>query len=398
VSSQFTAVVVDSDDSSRNSLITQLRTMPGIKVEADAGDLGLGMKLARQVRPNLLVLEAKPLDEALALAERFHLDNPATSIFILSSDSSPNTILRSMRAGAKEFLPRPIVQSEFHSAVDKLLRMQGGAHGGRGKVFAVFSNKGGVGTTSVSVNLAVALARVTGKEAALADLDLQAGDVSIFMNARPTKTIADVCTGQSRVDSTAVTGALVKHDTGVFVLAGPERPEQTEVVKPAKVNEIISTLRDSFPFVVVDNGHGFSDVNLEVFDLADQIFVVVLLNLPAIRAAQRCLDVFRQLNYLRDQEKVRLIVNRYLPQKDIGIEQLEEALHYPVYWRIPNDYANMSDAINAGMPVAEIDAEAEVTRSYDQLASELAGIDVHAVSEDGKAGKGFMEKIFRRGR
>jgi pilus assembly protein CpaE len=397
VASTFTAVVVDSDDSSRNSLITQLRTMPGVKVEADAGELSLGMKLARQVRPTLLILEAKPLDEALALAERFHNENPTTSIFITSADSAPNTILRSMRAGAKEFLPRPVVAAELAQAVEKLLK-QAGSSSGRGKVVAVFSNKGGVGTTSVSVNLAVALARVTGKEAALADLDLQAGDVSIFMNARPTKTIADVCTGGARIDSTAVTGALVKHDTGVFVLSGPERPEQTEVVKPAKVNEIITTLRDSFPYVVVDNGHGFSDVNLEVFDLADQIFVVVLLNLPSIRAAQRCLDVFRQLNYLRDQEKVRLIVNRYLPQKDIGIEQLEEALHYPVYWRIPNDYANMSDAINAGMPVAEIDPEAEVTRSYDQLAGELAGLEAHVVNDDAKANKGFLEKILRRGR
>ena len=189
----------------------------------------------------------------------------------------------------------------------------------------------------------------------------------------------------------------MKHSSGVFVLAGPERPEQTEVVKPAKVNEILTTMRDSFPFVVVDNGHGFSDVNLEVFDVADQILVVVLLNLPSIRAAQRCLDVFRQLNYLHDQEKVRLVVNRYLPQKDIGVEQLEEALHYPVYWRIPNDYANMSDAINAGMPVSEIDAEADVTKSFDQLASELAGIEA-PITEDARAGKGFLDKFLRRGR
>lgn len=398
MSAPFTAVVIDTDDSSRSSLITQLRTMPGVKVEADAGDLQLGMKLARQVRPSLLVLEARPLDEALAAAERFHLEYPATSIFILSSDTQPNTILRAMRAGAKEFLARPVPNTEFGAAVDKLLKQADRRAGGRGKVVAVFSNKGGVGTTSVSANLAVALARVTGKEVALADLDLQAGDVSIFMNSRPTKTIADVCGGGTgRIDSAQITGALAKHPTGVYVLAGPERPEQMEVVKPAKVNEILTTLRDSFPFVVVDNGHGFSDVNLEVFDLADEILVVVLLNLPSIRAAQRCLDVFRQLNYLRDQEKVRLVVNRYMPQRDIGVEQLEEALHYPVYWRIPNDYANMSDAINAGMPVAEIDAEADVTKSFDQLASELAGIEAPVMDET-KAGKGFLDKFLRRGR
>lgn len=397
MSAQFSAVVIDTDDSSRSSLITQLRTMPGVKVEADAGDLQLGMKLARQVRPALLVLEARPLDEALAAAERFHLEFPATAIFILSSDTQPNTILRAMRAGAKEFLPRPVPGAEFGAAVEKLLQQADRRAGSRGKIIAVFSNKGGVGTTSVSSNLAVSLVRVTGKEVALADLDLQAGDVSIFMNARPAKTIADVCGNTGRIDSAQVTGAMVKHSSGVYVLAGPERPEQTEVVKPSKVNEILTTMRDSFSFVVVDNGHGFSDVNLEVFDLADEILVVVLLNLPSIRAAQRCLDVFRQLNYLRDQEKVRLVVNRYMPQKDIGVEQLEEALHYPVYWRIPNDYASMSDAINAGMPVAEIDPEADVTKSFDQLASELAGIEAPVMDET-KAGKGFLDKFLRRGR
>jgi len=398
VPSPFTAVVIDSDDSSRNSLITQLRSTPGITVEADAPDLALGMKLARQIRPALLVLEAKPLDEALAAAERYHLEHPAATIFITSSDTSPNTILRSMRAGAKEYLSRPVANAELAAAIDKLMKIADrSVGGGRNKLITVFSNKGGVGTTSVSVNLSVALARVTGKEVGLADLDLQAGDVSIFMNARPTKTIADVCATTGRIDSASVTGALVRHESGVFVLAGPERPEQMESIKPARVNEVLSSMREAFPYTVVDNGHGFSDVNLEVFDLADHIVVVVLLNLPSIRAAQRCLEVFRQLNYLRDQEKVKLVVNRYLPQKDIGIEQLEEALHYPVYWRIPNDYANMSDAINAGMPVAEIDAEAEVTKSFDQLASDLAGVTVPVGMEEAKATKGFLGKIFGRG-
>jgi pilus assembly protein CpaE len=397
VSSKFTAVVIDSDDSARNSLITQLRTTPGVSVEADAGDLTLGMKLARQVRPMLLVIELKPVDEALAAAERYHLEYPSTTIFITSSDATPNTILRAMRAGAKEYLPRPVANADLASAIENLLKIADrSVGGGRNKIVAVFSNKGGVGTTSVSVNLSVGLARVTGKDVALADLDLQAGDVSIFMNSRPAKTIADVCSVSGRIDSAGVTGALVRHDSGVFVLAGPERPEQIETIKPGRVNEVLSSMRESFPYTVVDNGHGFSDVNLEVFDLADNILVVVLLNLPAIRAAQRCLEVFRQLNYLRDQEKVKLVVNRYMPQRDIGIEQLEEALHYPVYWRIPNDYSNMSDAINAGMPVAEIDAESEVTKSFDQLASDLAGVTA-PVEPEGKSEKGFLNKIFRRG-
>ena len=135
MSSKFTAVVIDTDDGSRSSLITQLRSMPGVSVEKDAGDLQLGMKLARQVRPSLLVIEAKPLDEALAAAERFHLEFPATSIFILSTDTQPNTILRAMRAGAKEFMPRPVPPADFAEAVDRLLKQADRSSGGRGKIF-----------------------------------------------------------------------------------------------------------------------------------------------------------------------------------------------------------------------------------------------------------------------
>src|SRR5262245_36539785 len=113
--------------------------MPGVKVEADARDLALGMKLARQIRPSLLILEAKPLDEALAAAERYHLENPSTSIFITSSDSSPTTILRSMRAGAKDFFTRPVAPAELASGIDKLLKISDRSGGGRGKVIAVFS-------------------------------------------------------------------------------------------------------------------------------------------------------------------------------------------------------------------------------------------------------------------
>jgi pilus assembly protein CpaE len=286
--------------------------------------------------------------------------------------------------------------SEAKRAIERLLRLTAAGAAAGGKVIAVFSNKGGTGTSTLAVNLAVALAQVTNQGVALADFDSQAGEVSLFLNLQPTRTIADLVTGQGKIDSAVVQAALVKHPSGVYVLCEPERPEQTEGITGTRVHEVLAQLTSSFPYVVCDLSHSFNDVSLEIFDSARHILVVTLLNLPAIRSARRCLDVFRQLNYLRDEDKVRLVINRYLPSRDIDVSQLEETLHYPVFWKVPNDYATVIDAVNSGLPVHEVNADSEVARSLRGLAADLAGLEADAIQSD-KAG-GFFGKLMGRKR
>ena len=387
-------VIIDSDDSTRGRLANLVRTIPGGRVAADSADFSIGLKLARQTRPAVLVAEVADAEHLKAL-ERFHSEYPATAILVTCKDKSAENVLKCVRAGAQEFLPRPLDEEEARQAVDRVLRVAAG--GGGGKIIAVFSNKGGTGTSTLAVNLAVSLAQVTGQGVALADLDTQAGEVSLFLNLTPARTLADLSAGEGKLDAAVVQSALVKHPSGVYVLCEPERPEQTESINGARVHEILSHLTSSFPYVVCDLSHSFNDVSLEVFDTARHILVVTLLNLPAIRSSRRCLDVFRQLNYLRDEDKVRLVINRYLPNRDIDVTQLEETLRYPVYWKIPNDYATVIDAVNSGLPVHEVNAESEVARSYRSLAASLAGVEA-ADEETPKATGGLVGKLFGRKR
>jgi pilus assembly protein CpaE len=388
-------VIIDSDDSTRGRFTSLARSLPGARVAADSADLSLGLKLARQTRPAVLIVEVVD-EEHLKGLERFHAEYPATAILVTSKDRSAENVLKCVRAGAQEFLPRPVDEEEARQAVDRVLRVAAGGGGG-GKIIAVFSNKGGTGTSTLAVNLAVSLAQVTGQGVALADLDTQAGEVSLFLNLTPARTLADLSAGEGKLDAAVVQSALVKHPSGVYVLCEPERPEQTESINGARVHEILSHLTSSFPYVVCDLSHSFNDVSLEVFDTARHILVVTLLNLPAIRSSRRCLDVFRQLNYLRDEDKVRLVINRYLPNRDIDVTQLEETLHYPVYWKVPNDYATVIDAVNSGLPVNEVNAESEVARSYRSLAASLAGLE-DAAEETPKATGGLVGKLFGRKR
>lgn len=366
-------VIIEPDEKTRQRLVKIAQSFPGVSVAAETGELSLGLKLARQTRPGVLVVPAED-DESLVVIERFHADMPGTAILASSSANGTEVVLKCVRAGAKEYVQRPIDDAEARHAIDRLLRQLTTQKSGVSRVIAVFSNKGGTGASTVAVNLAVALSRVTGKDVALADFDRNAGEVSLHLNVRPTKTLAHLATVPGKLDGTTVQSALVKHDTGVFVLAQPERLEQAENVAPARIREILEHLSSSFAYVVCDLTHSFDDVSLEVFDASSTIVVVTLLNLPAIRSAHRCIAVFRQLNYLRDENKVRLIVNRYMPNRDIDVEQLEDTLGHPVYFKIPNDYQTVIDAVNSGMPIDEVNPESEVAQSLRRLASNLAGL------------------------
>jgi pilus assembly protein CpaE len=302
------------------------------------------------------------------------------------------TVLKSVRAGAKEYLARPVDEDEIRKAVDRLLRQSGSRKAASTQVISVFSNKGGTGTSTIAVNLAVALSRLSGKDVALADFDHHAGEVSLFLNLQPTKTVANLAASKSKLDATTVQSALVKHDSGVFVLCEPERPEQTEGITGERIHDILDHLRSSFSFIVCDLSHSFNDVTLEVFDNSTSIMVVTLLNLPAIRSAHRCLEVFKQLNYLQDENRVRLVVNRYLPNRDIDVAQLEETLHYPVYWKVPNDYPTVIDAVNSGLPIEEVGPDSEVAQSYRTMAADLAGIEIETTTPSG----GLFSKLLGR--
>jgi pilus assembly protein CpaE len=392
VAEERSLVIIDSDDKSRAEIIGAVGALPGVKIEAETGDFNLGMKLARQVRPPVLIVELEPIDEALVAIERFNAEIPGTAIIAMAPGSDAESVLKSMRAGAKEYVSRPVDEDDIRKAVDRLFRQSGPRKAASTQIISVFSNKGGTGTSTIAVNLAVALSRISGKDVALADFDHHAGEVSLFLNLQPTKTVADLASAKSKLDATSVQSALVKHDSGVFVLCEPDRPEQTEGITGPNIHDILDHLKSSFSYVICDLSHSFNEVALEVFDNSTSILVVTLLNLPAIRSAHRCLEIFRDLKYLQDENRVRLVVNRYLPNRDIDVAQLEETLHYPVYWKIPNDYPTVIDAVNSGMPIEEVGADTEVAQSYRTMAADLAGIELESTTPSG----GLFSKLLGR--
>jgi pilus assembly protein CpaE len=376
VSHSLSVVLVHRDPNERAQLRSAFEAAGSVQIAGERPDLRGGLALARQVRPDILVLELdrRGQEETLAAGAQYRMEHPDGSLFLTTDQLDSDLLLRAMRTGAQDVLRRPFDRSALGAAIERVAGLKARKHGGNAghTVITVFSNKGGLGCSTIATNLALALKHISGGEVALADLDHQSGDVAFLMGLTPTRSIADVVDA-TRLDSTSVQDVLAKHPSGVRVLPQPEQLDRAESAEPGTLGGVLETLSAMFDFVVVDAPHGFSDVALEIFDRTSTILLVTELSLPSARAARRALDVFHRLNYLVTPDRVRPVVNRFVEPGPLSISQFEETLGIPVAARIANDYAAVSKAINFGRPLFLDAPESRATRDLVALARRLAG-------------------------
>jgi len=363
-------VVVDRDGNSRESIKASLTQM-GVRVSGESENLASGVGLIKGLCPDILVLELPSRPEpTLELIHRLKNDLPEMGIILTSQDASPDLILRSMRVGAQEFLARPLNIPELAEAVRRLAGRAQSARTERtpGKIIAVFSNKGGVGVTSLATNLAVSFAKNAKMSTALVDLNMQMAEVGLHLDITPTYTIADAL-GTGNLDESRLKGLLTEHGSGVQLLSTPEDPVEGEMISPGLLLEVFILLRGMFDVVIVDAGHAFDSRVLEVLGLADTILVVAGLDVPTVRNTRRCLTLFAQLGFTQD--KVRLVLNRDTKKSKVTLEDLEETAGCPVFWQLPSDYKSLIDAIDSGVPAILQNPKSKIAKSIEDLTYEL---------------------------
>ena len=235
------------------------------------------------------------------------------------------------------------------------------------RVITVYSNKGGVGKTSIASNLALELAKITKENVALIDLNFQLGDVTTFLDLKPSFNISYMLQNLDKINEDFLLSTLEKYkDSSLYVLADPPYFKQVDDVSSKDITKLFNILRDTFSYVVVDTSGGFDNKAMTALENSDLIFLVTIVNLPAIRNCQRCLELFEKLGF--DEDKVQVLINRYMENDEIKAEDVEEVLGKSLYWKIPNNYFTMMSAINKGVPVSDINPDSNVALSYKNLA------------------------------
>jgi len=321
---------------------------------------------------DIVVLPVHDLSaEQLAAIERVVRQDRLTFVIGTAPQANPEIILRAMRAGVHEFLTSPPDPKELAAAVDRLMRRVQ-VERRQGQVIAVHSAKGGLGTTSIAVNLAAALAaNRRDARVALADLVVTGGDVRVFLNLSNAYHMGDLASKIDRVDAELLNSILTPTPSGVWALPGPDSPEADETLDATLVTQIITALRSNFAFTVLDCEHHMTERTVAAMDAADRIILVTQLTIPGIRSTQRSLTLFRRLGYVED--KVCVVVSRHQPGDILSPDDAAKALGTEIFWKLPNDYGPSSDALTRGVPVAEVAPGSKLTWSYGQLATKLGG-------------------------
>lgn len=381
--------IVDPNDRSRESMKGMLLGMDMIWLEAECSRYEFFADVIGQTHPDIgiVAIDHDP-DKALELVARLSESSPECSVLVLSSANDANLILHAMRAGAKEFLPQPVRIEDLLAALGRISerRFGRGENKPRGsQVIAVAGAIGGVGTTSMAVNLGCALAKDTRNSVALVDLDLCLGDADVFLDTIPDYTLVDVAQNVTRLDFSLLKRSLTKHSSGLFLLPRPVQLADISLVTPEDLQRVIGLLKATFTHLVLDLSKSYSPLDMIALEMATQILLITQLDLPCLRNVVRLMMSFGEMNGL--DQKVRIVINRVgLDSGHITLKKAQETIGRDIFWQIPNDYRAMVDSRNNGVPLIEQSPKASVTQSILSLADALSG-DPKAAADTAAAKK-----------
>lgn len=375
-------IIVDSDGESRAALRRILGATPSVVLVGEYVDPQRALLEAPERHPDILILElpdgtAASGDEAVALVERLSKALPETALIAVGQDVPGGTVLRVLRAGAFEYLSRPVERTDVAAALEKVSRVRRTAAPTRriGRVISVYSPKGGVGVTTVAINVAVCLSARPGEETLLMELDTRNSDLATFLDLRPTYSVLDALENIERLDESFLRGILVRHGSGLWVLPGPQRMERGQL-QAEHVRAALEIVRSHFDHVVLDLRHDVDPGTIAALEASDVILFLTTLNVSALRSGNAGLAAFRHLGI--DSNRVKVIVMREDTGEDVTLKHVRDTLGLPVYWKTPSDYAAVIASINEGRPVVTHSPKSKIARNLRTLADMVAGTSVSA--------------------
>ncbi len=389
-------LIVDDIPETRDHLTKLLGFESDIDVVGSASSGAEAISLATSLTPDVVLMDINMPDmDGITATEQLGRAVPTASVVMMSVQGEADYLRRSMLAGAREFLVKPFSSDELTASIrqvhtrerEKASRIaiatpaaaggsSNGVHGGQepGQVVAVFSPKGGVGRTTVAVNMAVAAATELGKKVVLVDGSFQFGDVGVLLNLNPkNKSIADLVPEleQAGHEVESIDTFVINHSAGIRVLLAPPSPEMAELITPAGVKRVIEALRLTHDLVVVDCTAFFNDTTLAILDSADIILTMLSLEITSIKNMRLFLEVAEQLGY--EDGKVRLILNRADSALGIRVADVEHSIGRKVDETIVSDGRSVVYALNRGVPFFLSNREAQVSQDILRLARSVVG-------------------------
>jgi pilus assembly protein CpaE len=303
-------------------------------------------------------------------------ENKVREIFLTGETPDPNILMRAMRLGVKEFFPLPLNPGDVRTALDRFMERNikappADAQVKKGRIISICGGKGGVGTTTVAVNLAVAYSnRKQPLSVALLDMNTIFGEIPLFLEISPKFHWGEITKNIERLDNTFLMNVLTRHSSGVHVLPSPAYLNGHHQPTPSIMQRLLGLMRQLFDVVIIDGGQSLNDAALKGMQMSDAVLLVSTLSLPCLSNTNKLLRSFTDLGYIQ-KERIKVILNRYLKKNEITLEDAEAGIGQQVFFSIPNDYKTTMAAINSGKPLSELAPQSSIAGSIIELAEKL---------------------------
>lgn len=366
-------VIIDSDAESRALLRKTLATTPSVVVVSEYAEIRQAAVDLPGRRPDLVIVElpGDAADRAIQAIHEVAELVPDAAIFATGQATSAEFVIQVIRAGAAEFLSRPVERDDVLTALDKLSRGRRAPTAPRmsGRIISVFATKGGLGATTLATNLAVCLAGKRPDRTLLVDFDTRQSDVRTLLSVRSPYSVLDALENLERMDDAYLRGLLTRHESGLMVLPGPAKIERT-APSTEQIQAALEILRSHFVHVVADLRHDFDLGTLATLEVSDTVLFLTGPTVSGIRSAAAGIAAFRSFGL--NLNKVKVVLMREDTGGDVTLKHVREALGVPVFWKTPSDYQAVVSAINTGEPVVTASPRSKVSKNLRELADLLA--------------------------
>ncbi len=392
-------IVVNSDEDAAPELRSHLLGIEGVKIVAEIEEPALLRQALDQFPAEVLLVHLDPNPKGMmdVIAPIVAPRKDDLVAIAMTEDRDAGLVVQAMRAGMREFLWKPFPPEQLSELLMRLGKEMPASTRRLGRLIPIIGACGGVGTTTLATNLAVELAQLDswdGTEGAkprvaVVDLDLRFGQVATYLDAQATHTIAELCESPEQIEAQMVERVMVKHPTGVHVLAHPHDLESASRISAGQCAGALAALQEHYDFVVVDGPVRFDPSARYIFDMTDICLVVLQLIVPAARNADRLLSELRRSGYNLD--RIRLVCNRfgreagYLEPNDV-----EATLGRKLHWTLPDDWKTSSTAVNVGASLFELSPKARLRLAYRDMAQALASPHDEAAPREEAGGKGLL--------
>jgi pilus assembly protein CpaE len=347
----------------RNLLETIVRTIDDLHIQ--------GADDTQHV--NLLIYEiGTNADDAFNHVESLLHANEVDEVFLTSAHADQDLLMRAIRTGVKEFLMQPLNEEEISQALERFKARQDKSSSvvtiKPGHIINVIGAKGGVGTTTVAVNLAASLAEKKGiKSVALVDMNMLFGEVPLFLEVKPKHDLSEITKQVSRLDGTFLMNALSKSSAGVYVLPSPRHFDHHDALDPKVMDRILELMSRMFDYVIIDGGHPLNPMFLKLLAASDTVLLTAVLTLPCLSNIDKLLRSLLNLGYPVDK-LIKVVMNRHIKSSEISLDDAENGISKKIFWTIPNDYRTTLMAINQGKALTQIAKNAAITKNFKDLA------------------------------